>query len=369
MSPLSIKNSNHHHHHHFHSGNNNRHNHNSSSSFDIADNDGISKLKLQQPPSQGFDKGSDDHHHRSCGNLSPVPPARVMTMIPVSPPPAAAVPVACGEQQEPPLSSESTHPEEVEVESSNTKTVFTTEMTAASEREHQPPTTPSRTSSSTTTKSRIVVADYTSRNVDLPDYDVNNDLDESFVPSDHDVICGWARQNYNHGGNKKLRHLIESNIKAYTNAATKTDKGQVIVNIVEQIRRESPTGVGMVKLNSSTGRWAYIGTNKAKDKIGHGTYCFCVLSPFERTYEKPQLNSRRISPIPSCSSLQLYEKHPKRTRRSNRSCLRRESSKPKKRNGMVVVVAATRGGILRNTILRPRRRHRMKIILGRRVSR
>ena len=27
----------------------------------------------------------------------------------------------------------------------------------------------------------------------------NNDLDESFVPSEKDIICGWARRNFNHG--------------------------------------------------------------------------------------------------------------------------------------------------------------------------
>ena len=55
----------------------------------------------------------------------------------------------------------------------------------------------------------------------------------------------------------------------YNAARTKTEKGKVIVDIVEKLRRESPTGVGMVRLNQKTGRWSYIGTEKAKDKIGH----------------------------------------------------------------------------------------------------
>ena len=395
MSPLSIKNSNH----HFHGG---KSRNPSSSSFDVAD-DGISKLNEQQPPP--YNKSRDDYrlHHPRSGNLSPVPTAaRIMTMIPVSPPPpaaaAAAATVACVDQQEPPLSSESFQPEEVEEDREdepqqqesfkNTKTVFTTETTTttSAEQQHQQPppsSTPSRTTTTTSTtastassssKSRIiVVADYTSRDVELPDYDVNNDLEESFVPSDQDVICGWARQNYNHGGNKKLRQLIESNIKIYTDAATKSEKGQVIVNIVEQIRRESPTGVGMVKLNSSTGRWAYIGTNKAKDKIGHGTDCLKVwlllALPFEERMKASNLNC----PLPCVCCrlffLQRYAKHPKRTRRSNRSYSRRESSKPKKKRNNRMVVVATRGGILRNTILHRRRRHhRMEnIILGRKV--
>ena len=27
----------------------------------------------------------------------------------------------------------------------------------------------------------------------------SNELPEDYVPSDYDVICGWARQNYHHG--------------------------------------------------------------------------------------------------------------------------------------------------------------------------
>ncbi|KAL3939313.1 MAG: hypothetical protein SGBAC_005935 [Bacillariaceae sp.] len=52
-------------------------------------------------------------------------------------------------------------------------------------------------------------------------------------------------------------------------ASTKTEKGHVIIDIVERIRRDSPTGVGLVRQNKQTGRWFYIGLEKAKDKVGH----------------------------------------------------------------------------------------------------
>ena len=70
-------------------------------------------------------------------------------------------------------------------------------------------------------------------------------------------------------GNRRLRDLISENVPKYLAAQTKTDKGQIIVEIVERIRRESPTGVGMVRMNPKTGRWSFIGIEKAKDKIGH----------------------------------------------------------------------------------------------------
>jgi len=50
---------------------------------------------------------------------------------------------------------------------------------------------------------------------------------------------------------------------------SKGEKGQVILNLLHRIRAESPSGVGLVRRSAKTGRWAYIGLDKAKDKIGH----------------------------------------------------------------------------------------------------
>lgn len=70
-------------------------------------------------------------------------------------------------------------------------------------------------------------------------------------------------------GNRMLRELILQYVPSYLKASTKTEKGHVIVDIVERLRRDSPTGVGLVRQNKKTGRWSYIGLEKAKDKIGH----------------------------------------------------------------------------------------------------
>jgi hypothetical protein len=43
----------------------------------------------------------------------------------------------------------------------------------------------------------------------------------------------------------------------------------VIVEIFERICRESPTGIGLVRRDPKSGRWSFIGSDKAKDKIGH----------------------------------------------------------------------------------------------------
>mmetsp|Transcript_10297 Transcript_10297/g.25889 ORF Transcript_10297/g.25889 Transcript_10297/m.25889 type:complete len:250 (+) Transcript_10297:316-1065(+) len=122
------------------------------------------------------------------------------------------------------------------------------------------------------------------------------ELPEAFTPSKMDVIVGWARQNYHHEGNKMLRNLVRENVPRYMAARTKHDKGTIIVDILEAIRRESPTGVGLVRQNPQSGRWSYIGNDKAKDKIGH------ALRKSSRDYHKmQQTGKRRPSLSPSYS--------------------------------------------------------------------
>ena len=81
-------------------------------------------------------------------------------------------------------------------------------------------------------------------------------------------------------GNRRLREIIAANVQGYIAAQSKRAKGQIIADVVESVRRESPTGVGFVKMNPKTGRWSYIGTDKAKDKVSF-SYCwlhsFCAL--------------------------------------------------------------------------------------------
>ena len=253
MSPLSVKHNNHH----------------NSFGHSGDEDDGISKVGRRphhppedQPPvythhledANSRNGEEEEEEHQLAGRHSP-PPTTMMFH----------------DQQQPGSQQDR---EQQQQQHSHEPTQETNTVPAEPTTQHPSTVTTGHTQHQRT--SRMIETDYTSRNVELPDYDVNNDLDEAFVPSDQDVICGWARQNYNHGGNKKLRNLIDSNVMVYMNASTKSEKGQVIVNIVEQIRRESPTGVGMVKLNPTTGRWAYIGTNKAKDKIGHGTFIFLM---------------------------------------------------------------------------------------------
>jgi len=124
-----------------------------------------------------------------------------------------------------------------------------------------------------------------------------HELPEDFSPSDSDVICGWARQNYHHAGNQMLRDVILKNVPKYVKAKSKTDKGKVIIEIVENIRRNSPSGVGLVKQNPKTGRWSFIGVEKAKDKIGHALRK--ASQEGSRQSKKKSLKSK-LGRVPSC---------------------------------------------------------------------
>jgi hypothetical protein len=119
-------------------------------------------------------------------------------------------------------------------------------------------------------------------------------LQEWFVPTERDVICGWARQHHRHGkpddfwlfcsqnrkqwivtsnlylclilaGNQRFKLVIERSAPLYTAARTKHEKTNVIQAVVEKVRSESPGG-GFVKRDLHTGRWFEIGDDKSRDK-------------------------------------------------------------------------------------------------------
>jgi hypothetical protein len=70
-------------------------------------------------------------------------------------------------------------------------------------------------------------------------------------------------------GNEMLREVVRDNVPRYVSAKTKHEKGEIIIEILETIKANSPSGLGLIRQNPDTKRWYYIGTDKAKDKIGH----------------------------------------------------------------------------------------------------
>jgi len=70
-------------------------------------------------------------------------------------------------------------------------------------------------------------------------------------------------------GNCMFRDLIANNVQRYVQADSKTSRGEIISDILRQIQSKSPSHTGFLKLDPETARWVSIGSNKAKDKVGH----------------------------------------------------------------------------------------------------
>jgi hypothetical protein len=92
-------------------------------------------------------------------------------------------------------------------------------------------------------------------------------LDAAYSLSNHDVICGRGKVCFNHPGNQKLRELVASSLKIYSQAACKVEKSIIVSNIVDVIRRGSPNG-GFVKQDPSGHYWLEVGDRLAREKVG-----------------------------------------------------------------------------------------------------
>jgi hypothetical protein len=83
-------------------------------------------------------------------------------------------------------------------------------------------------------------------------------LPEDFILSSSDVLCGRGSQCFNHEGNRKFRKLVESRLQRYSGASTKHDKTQIICEIIDLVRQDSPLG-GFVKRDLEAGRYYEVG--------------------------------------------------------------------------------------------------------------
>ena len=99
-------------------------------------------------------------------------------------------------------------------------------------------------------------------------------LPPTFQPGPYDVLCGRGRACKDAPGNKAYREIIMNQLQVYADSTTKLAKGQIISNIMEQIKRlcyayhKEPIG-GFVKQNNS--RWYDVGEFLAREKTSQ---CF-----------------------------------------------------------------------------------------------
>ena len=71
-------------------------------------------------------------------------------------------------------------------------------------------------------------------------------LPSDFEPTPYSVICGRGKTISNAPGNQRLKGLITSHLKQYSEALTRLEKSSIVSNIVSMIKQASPSG-GFVK--------------------------------------------------------------------------------------------------------------------------
>lgn len=87
--------------------------------------------------------------------------------------------------------------------------------------------------------------------------------DPVVVASEHDVICARGLAAKNHAGNKRLRQLVQINLRAYSLTNSRQDKSKIVTDILEYIKGK---GGDFVKLVD--GKYQSVGDHLAREKIG-----------------------------------------------------------------------------------------------------
>jgi hypothetical protein len=108
--------------------------------------------------------------------------------------------------------------------------------------------------------------------------------------------------------------LIEDHAEEYLAAKTKLDKTQVIVAVIDKIRKNSPDG-GFVKKDFYSERWYEIGNEKARDKVGHAIRKASELLESKKTgkviHNKRKSGRKRKTPENKLSQQQKRPARPK----------------------------------------------------------
>lgn len=88
---------------------------------------------------------------------------------------------------------------------------------------------------------------------------------DGYVLGAYDVICGRGNQCRDHHGNIFFRKVIEKNLANYVQAKTKSDKSNVVSQIVDAVRKE---GGDFVRIEESNERWCPVSERALREKVG-----------------------------------------------------------------------------------------------------
>lgn len=124
-------------------------------------------------------------------------------------------------------------------------------------------------------------------------------LPEDFAPDDDDVVIGKGKKFYMHAGNQKLRTIITERMEGYSQAATKTDKSNIIRGVVDTIHS---TGGRFVKIDpTDKNRWIIADEGLAREKCS-ALFRDNIMGSLKRTGGSSN-NLRGVSVMGSSSDL------------------------------------------------------------------
>jgi len=103
---------------------------------------------------------------------------------------------------------------------------------------------------------------------------------KGFYPSKNDVIIGRGKKCYHHKGNAKLRHLVSTQLTAYSCSVTKSEKSGILCAIVKSIRNDPDGSGGFMKQDVKTQLYYDIGDIMAKEKISQ-TFRDCLQDTYK----------------------------------------------------------------------------------------
>jgi len=91
-------------------------------------------------------------------------------------------------------------------------------------------------------------------------------LPAGFLPGDHDVVIGKGKKFYFHTGNQWLRTLVSTMLDEYKEAQTKSDKSNIISDIVEYVRKNGR----FVRRDQKNGTWIFAEPLLCREKCSQG---------------------------------------------------------------------------------------------------
>eukprot|EP00527_Entomoneis_sp_CCMP2396_P005562 CAMPEP_0198145554 /NCGR_PEP_ID=MMETSP1443-20131203/24304_1 /TAXON_ID=186043 /ORGANISM="Entomoneis sp., Strain CCMP2396" /LENGTH=218 /DNA_ID=CAMNT_0043809241 /DNA_START=202 /DNA_END=858 /DNA_ORIENTATION=- len=127
-------------------------------------------------------------------------------------------------------------------------------------------------------------------------------LDGNYQPTPYDIVCGRGRGNYNCDGNILFRSYVSQYTEEYLKSESKASKTLVLIQVLEQVKRESNGRCRFVKQRQEDGLWCELGEVAAREKAGHAMRESIATRKKLNTSKRPRFFTQNESSTASLSS-------------------------------------------------------------------